>query len=278
MRSILTGVNCTVAALAWLAVPVLALMAAPASTDTKPAGETAGDKNRKAMEQTISIEFQEQPLQAVLAQLGEQSKLKFVMDRATLNQLGGADPDLPITIKLQDVKVRSALRSILGQYNLGYVMMEDSVLITTEEMALYRQMRQRVNLDLDEVPLPTALKQLARNTNTNLVLDPRVGKDAKTTAVTLQLEDVPLETAVRLMAEVAGLKSVRVGNVLFVTTESRADKLRAEPESTPPPNSPNGSGIEKVIPPQPPMAVPAPPANPAGVAPGEVPPPAREKP
>jgi len=121
--------------------------------------------------------------------------------------------------------------------------------------------------------LPAALKQLAKSTNTNLVLDPRVGKEAKTAALTLQLEDVPLETAVRLMAEVAGLKSVRVGNVLFVTTEARADKLRSEPESAPP-APPGGAMIEKA------MAVPGGPAVIVPVAPPQAapaPPPALEK-
>ena len=41
-----------------------------------------------------------------------------------------------------------------------------------------------------------ALKQIARETATNLVVDARVSKDAQT-PVSLQMEDVPLETAVR---------------------------------------------------------------------------------
>jgi hypothetical protein len=79
--------------------------------------------------------------------------------------------------------------------------------------------------------------------------------------VTLQLEDVPLETAVRLLADLAGLKPVRLDNVLFVTTEERADKLR--PDATPSP-APASIAIDR------PAAAPA--AAPA-VAPGVVPPP-----
>ena len=65
------------------------------------------------------------------------------------------------------------------------------------------------------------------------VIDARVGSD-NLNAVTLSVEDVPLETAARLVAEVAGLKAVAVGNVIFVTTESRAAKLRAEQCGTTP--------------------------------------------
>src|SRR5206468_617092 len=104
----------------------------------------------------------------------------------------------------------------------------DTVIVTTEDMAMLRQVRQRVNLDLTKVELAAALKQLARETATNLILDSRTEKEAKQ-PVSIQLEDVPLETAVRLMAEMAGLKPVRVGNVLFVTKKETANELRADP-------------------------------------------------
>ena len=39
--------------------------------------------------------------------------------------------------------------------------------------------------------------------------------------------------SVRLMAELADLKAVRMGNVLFITTEPRAEKIRQEEASTP---------------------------------------------
>jgi hypothetical protein len=44
------------------------------------------------------------------------------------------------------------------------------------------------------------------------------------------MEDVPLETAVRLVAEMAGLKPVKVGNVLFVTTKTLANEMRNDPD------------------------------------------------
>jgi hypothetical protein len=53
------------------------------------------------------------------------------------------------------------------------------------------------------------------------------------------MEDVPLETAVRLMAETAGLKPVKVGNVFLVTTKAIANELRNDPELNPQNNNPN---------------------------------------
>jgi hypothetical protein len=107
------------------------------------------------------------------------------------------------------------------------VIFEDSILITSTELATTRQMKQRVNLDVDEVPLAKALRELARNYAFNVIIDPRFVKDANK-PVTLILDGTSLETSVRLLAEMAGLKAVRMDNVLFVTNEERADKLRKE--------------------------------------------------
>lgn len=256
-------------------------------SEAKDKTESAADKIRKALDQTLDLEIADQPLNLAVNQLREQTKLNFVLDRVTLANMG-VDPDQsPVNVKLTGVKVRSALRTLLAQYNLSYAVVGDSVIITTEEVAMFRQIRQRVNLDLDRVQLGTALKQLAKETGTNLVVDSRVLKESQT-AVTLQLEDVPLDTAVRLMAEMAGLKPVRVGNVLFVTSKASANELRADPDLAPSPQpnpngvmmwngigmpfGPGGVGVPLAPPPLPPAAVPA-----GGDAPAPPAPPAEEK-
>ncbi|MBI3821791.1 MAG: hypothetical protein HY289_03820, partial [Planctomycetes bacterium] len=73
----------------------------------------------------------------------------------------------------------------------------------------------------------------------NLVIDPFVAQKAKAN-VTLQLEDATLETTVRLLAELAEVKSVRLGNVLFITTEEKAKKIRKEEPNQIDPLNPNG--------------------------------------
>jgi hypothetical protein len=220
-------------ALTWVLFVKLAVLAAPLPADPK-AAPSGADKVRKALDQAVTIEFAEQPLQVALNQLGEQVKLKFVIDRVAIAQMGVADPDMPVTAKLQDTKLRSGLRSILSQYGLSFVLIEETVLVTTPEMADYRQLQQRIDVDLQEQPLHQALTQLARKSGCNLVLDRRVPAEARNTPLTLNVNDAPLETIVRLMAAEAGLTSVRMGNVLFITTDEKAAKLRAEPESRPP--------------------------------------------
>lgn len=198
----------------------------PVVNSAVPKIEYPAETMRKALEQTLALEFNEQPLNLAVAQLKEQTKLNFILDKVTLEQIG-IGLEEPVSFKVPKVKLRNGLRMLLNQYNLGYAILDDTIVITTADMAIRRQLGQPVNLDLQGTPLLSALKQLARETATNLVMDTKLIKESQT-PVTMQLDDVPLDTAVRLMAEMAGVKSVRLGNVLYITTEARADKLRAE--------------------------------------------------
>src|SRR5262249_43175860 len=154
-----------------------------------------------------------------------QTKINFVLDRFSIAQ-SGIDPEQsPVSLKLHNVKRRTALRMMLNQYNLGYAIVGEAVIITTDDMAVQRQLKQRVSVDFDK-------GQLGGETATNLMVDAKLAKEAQA-AVTLQLDDVPLETAVRLLCEMAGVKPVRVGNVLYVTNKANAADLRAEADLLP---------------------------------------------
>lgn len=207
--------------------------------DIKPKPDSQAQVIHKALEQTISVEFANSALQDTFAKLTEQTKLNFVLDRGSMQQLGIVPEQSLVTIKLEKAPLRIALRRLLSQYNLGYAVIGDMVLITTEDMAIHRQMRQRINLDLDRIPLDEALRDLAKSTVTNLVLDGHVTKESKT-LVSLKLQDVPLEVAVRLMANQAGLRPVRTGNVLYVTTKANAAELRGDSET---PGTPVAPGV-----------------------------------
>lgn len=205
------------------------LPAAPAEPE-KTVGSL--DKTHADLDKTITLKIERQPLNVAVDMLREKCKINFVIDALTIQQTLGFTPDqppTPVDVDLKNVKVRTALRAILSPYGLSFAPIGDAVVLTTEDMAMLRQMRQRVNLDLTKVEFAAALKQLSRETATNLILDSRVEKEAKA-PVSIQLEDVPLETAVRLLAEMAGLKPVRVGNVLFVTKKETANELRADPD------------------------------------------------
>jgi hypothetical protein len=213
-----------------LAVAVAPASAAPADPETKDKAAGPAEKIRKALDQPINLDINEQPLTHALNQIREQTKINFVVDRMLIQQMGYDPEQMPVSAKLKDAKARTCLRSVLSPYNLGYAIIGDTVLISTDDMVMQRQMKQRVSVDLDKVDLAAALKQLSHETATNLMLDSRVpAKEGKTT-VSLQLDDVPLDTAVRLVAEAGGLKPVQVGNVMLVTTKALANEMRNDPE------------------------------------------------
>src|SRR5262249_30314874 len=150
----------------------------------------------------------------------------FVVQQMTVLVDENGQP-MQIHLKLDKGTGRQGLQKLLQPFNLTYVVLGDTLLVTTEEMGLQRQMRQRTSVAVDNSSVEGALKKIARAHGINLVIDPKIAKEAQA-PVTLNLEDATLETAVRLLAEMGGLKSVRMGNVLFVTDAAKAEKLRQE--------------------------------------------------
>jgi hypothetical protein len=270
---------------AFAAGTVLAWVVSPAFLSAAPATPTAPDKDEKSLspveklhndlDKNITIKIEKQPLSIAVEMLRDKSKINIVLDSLTIQQQLGFLPEqspTPVELDLKDAKIRTVLRAIVAPYGLSYAPVGDSVVITTEDMAMLRQMRQRVSVDLSKVEFTAALKQLAKETATNLILDSRAEKDANA-KVSLQLEDVPLDTAVRLLAEMAGLKPVRVGNVLFVTKKEIAAEMRQDPDIAAatqpgqpvPPAFINPPGIA----PNPPPVITAP-AAPPGVPPAVI--------
>jgi hypothetical protein len=213
----------------------------------EPKYDNSVEKIRKTLDQTMVLDYTGQSIHDAVEHLKEKTRLNFILDHLALQQMGvlidpgnpGNPNANPIQVHLKadrHTKVRTALQRMLNAYNLSYVILEDAVLISTEESGLHRQMRQRVSINHKEVPLAKTLKDLAQATALNLVIDPRMAKEAQT-PVTLQLDDATLETTVRLLSEVGGMKAVRMGNVLFITSEARAEKIRKEEQQAPiPPN------------------------------------------
>jgi type II secretory pathway component GspD/PulD (secretin) len=226
-------------AVALLAAVPAALTAAPATED-KNKSESAAEKVRKALDQKIDMELAGQSILASIDQFKDKTKINVVLDTNFLAQNGIDVNNHQVSIKVEGVKARSALRSILGQHHLGYAVLGDTVVVTTEDMAMHRQFKQKVSLDLDKVELEKALKDLSKETAVQVLMDKKLAKEAAT-QVTLQLEDVPLETAVRLLCEQAGVKPVRMGNLLYITSPANAKELRTEPDLAP---SPAPGGVQ----------------------------------
>lgn len=81
-----------------------------------------------------------------------------------------------------------------------------------------------VQANFKEVPLQDALREVELRTNRSIMLATQAGERTKI-AITARFTNVPVETAVATLAESAGLKMARKGNVLLVTTAERAKEF-----------------------------------------------------
>lgn len=84
----------------------------------------------------VSVDFTDEPLQSALAFLWGAAEAipNVVIDMRGLND-GGIDLDTPVTLALQAVPRKSALRLMLDQLDLAYLIRDDVLFITTDDVA-----------------------------------------------------------------------------------------------------------------------------------------------
>jgi hypothetical protein len=168
-------------------------------------------------------------------------KLEGVMDVASTPIT--ADAALP---EMKNARLNTVLRMILRRIPVPsgatYYVRDDYIEITTgafQAQAIWGSYGgphlPLVYATLDNVPLQDAVRELAEQTEFNIVVDNRAAEKAKT-PVSARLTNTPLDTALRLLTDMADLRYVHIDNVLYVTTKENAAALdaRLEKEKTPP--------------------------------------------
>jgi hypothetical protein len=104
-----------------------------------------------------------------------------------------------------------------------------------------------VNATFDKFPLEEAARELADQAEFTVLVDSRAAEKAKT-PVSARLLNTPLDTALRLLTDVADLRTVHLDNVLYITTKENAAALEARlekekgPEGDQTPEGPMGIG------------------------------------
>ena len=144
--------------------------------------------------------------------------------------------------KLEGVTRAAVLRRLLdnvqpksGKIDVAFVVRRDGVEITTEQAyrnEFYPDWKEAwlpplVYEAFSDVPLREALTSLAADCDVNIVIDARVAEKAKV-KVTAEFATAPLDSAVELLADMADLKVVRLGNVYYVTSPEHAGQLKKE--------------------------------------------------
>ena len=89
---------------------------------------------QRALRENVQVDFTEQPLGEVLTHLGDLVGISIYIDPQGLTA-EGASSDMPVTIRLnQEVQLKSALNIILEQFNLSYVIQDEVLKITSEQI------------------------------------------------------------------------------------------------------------------------------------------------
>jgi len=82
----------------------------------------------------VGLEFQDEPLESVVNFLQSDYNIPVQMDVKAMED-SGLSPDQPITIKVRNVSLKSALRLMLRPKNLTYIVANEVLIITTPDEA-----------------------------------------------------------------------------------------------------------------------------------------------
>ena len=91
-----------------------------------------------SLDDETSIQFIETPLGEAMQNISDMHKIPIVIDRQSLEELGIAT-DVPVTLALEHVTLRSALRLMLRSLDLTYVIEHEVLMVTTAEASEQRR-------------------------------------------------------------------------------------------------------------------------------------------
>ena len=122
----------------WLYAPLLALAVSASSqaqvTISFAATDGPSDEQRieQALAQRGSLDAVEKPLRDVVQELSRQFQVQIVVSQKRLEE-ASVSPDTPITKTLHSLPLESILRRVLADLELGFIVRDNVLLITTPE-------------------------------------------------------------------------------------------------------------------------------------------------
>jgi hypothetical protein len=182
---------------------------------------------REQLDRPVTLEFDAGSLKEFLGYLQDRYNVTILVDETAFKAAGQAE------IKLQEVKVdkvagirlRSVLRLVLTQIQADFLEQDGQVVVVPRmQVDAGSLFNQAIDTAFEKMPLAEALQDLAALSGVSVVLDPSVAEQART-PITATLSHSSLIAAVRVLANMAGLKTVTIDKVLYVTSFEKADEL-----------------------------------------------------
>ncbi len=236
------------AALVWLVLPVAGAAApAPALVPNPPlpGALQAADMLSRPVKFGGFDADPKMTLQEALDALADRYDLGFTVNDAAFAKEKVEDVLCkPVAVqaipKMIDSRLADVLNTILARVpcpsGTTYLIRGRRIEITTGA-AVRKELGRRdderlpplVTIGFDRELLGVALYQMSERSGFSIVVDGRAAEQARE-PVTATLVNVPLDTAAALLADTAGLESVFVDNVCYITSAENAKRLRAKLE------------------------------------------------
>lgn len=217
---------------------ISALGVAPTDAPT-PGNQPSQPKSdlRAALSTVVpNSEFDSDSVKDAVSFIGDRFNVPIVIDVKAFQSVGVQDID-GATVRLgrvSQLRLDALLRLLLSQVQADFRHQDGLIVVVPIEFtAPERLLRRPVDANFNGVTLGDACKQLTDSTGVSIVVDARCGEEAKR-AVTAVLNQTPLDTAVRLLADMADLKSVVIDNALYVTSKANGAVLQQEQEQAGP--------------------------------------------
>ncbi|MEX2121197.1 MAG: hypothetical protein WD847_16510 [Pirellulales bacterium] len=118
-------------AFAWAVVGLALAVAGSEPDGRRPRWEAV---IRQALSEPTEFEFVDRPLTDVAAELQDRHKIQIQLDRAALMDAGVGE-DMPITASLSGISLGAALKLMLREHELAYVIRNEVLLITSQTEA-----------------------------------------------------------------------------------------------------------------------------------------------
>ncbi|MBI3828907.1 MAG: hypothetical protein HY291_05290 [Planctomycetes bacterium] len=182
---------------------------------------------RKRLSRHVSFEFVDTPLEEAIAFLDSLTKVNFILDPKASAK---GDGKIPITLRVADMELETALAWILRLANMEYDLRNQAVFIFRPDPvmpkataqaqslpeAIQAKMSRKITLDFKDTPLDEAISFLRSLTNITIILDPKL-QQAGTTGISLAVKDLPIGEVLKKILEKANAKSVWLDNALYIT-------------------------------------------------------------
>jgi hypothetical protein len=97
---------------------------------TTPAADAAAAKIEAALDRSVDIDLVAAPLNEVIDLLKAECKVEIQLDTKLLKETG-KEPDVLVTKRLAGISLRVALRQLLGDFQMRYVIDDEVLLITS---------------------------------------------------------------------------------------------------------------------------------------------------